>query len=326
MEIEPLRPEDFCGPVAVITGGWSRERDRSLLSGATVTESLADMGIKTRHLDLAEARETLVENLADIDVAFLAIAGRGAEDGRLQGLLETLGIDYTGSGVLASAIGMHKLHAKAVVSVAGVKVPTGLPVDVTVRVADEAERLYRTLGLPLIVKPVNEGGSIGLRVAQSTEELATNLLECDGSDAMVEVFHPGRPVSVGVLEEPGGTLHVLPLLEAETADGIYSYEAKRSDSEQVCTYHCPARVEPTTAHALRRQALIAHRALHCHSYSRHDFVVTARGEGVWLEVNTLPGLSRTGNLARMAKAGGLTYEQLLAHILAGARTDRRAKS
>ncbi|GAB2966718.1 D-alanine--D-alanine ligase [Streptomyces pseudoechinosporeus] len=322
MCIAPLRPDEFAQPVAVVTGGWSQERDRSLLSGTTVTDALTDMGIKTRSLDLAE-REELLDGLDSVGVAFLAIAGRGAEDGRLQGLLETLGVPYTGSGVLASAVGMNKLHSKTLAAAAGVRVPRGVRIAPTATAEDEAARIEQLVGLPVIVKPVSEGGSIGLQVATTVESLAVALLDVAEGELMAEAFHPGRSVSVGVLEDPLGAVHVLPPLEAQTPNGVYSYAAKRGTT--ACDYHCPARVSPEALKDLQRQAETAHRGLHCSSHSRHDFVVSDDGQAWWLEVNTLPGLSREGNLARMALADGISYEELLLHILRGANIDRRAR-
>ncbi|MFJ7905206.1 D-alanine--D-alanine ligase [Streptomyces sp. NPDC096198] len=322
MQIAPLGSGEFAEPVAVITGGWSQERDRSLLSGRTVQAALTGLGISNRVLDLDGSGADLVAELTGTELAFLAIAGRGAEDGRLQGLLETLGIPFTGSGVLASAVGMNKLHAKAVVATAGVRVPRATEVDTTVSVRNEAIRINATLGSVVMVKPVAEGGSIGLRVATTVENLATALNE-SGGRVMVEQFHAGRSVSVGVLEGAHGGVHVLPPLEATTPYGIYSYAAKRGKAD--CRYHCPAKLSEKTLCSLKRQAVAAHQALGCHSYSRHDFIVDGEGRAWWLEVNTLPGLSRSGNLARMAHAYGLTYEQLVLHILRGARVDRRAQ-
>ncbi|MGW4883451.1 D-alanine--D-alanine ligase family protein [Streptomyces murinus] len=316
------RPGEVSSPIAVITGGWSQERDRSLLSGEEVIKALAYLGVDVRVIDLRDDHRTLVGQLQGVSAAFLAIAGRGAEDGRLQGLLETLGIPYTGSGVRASALGMHKITAKTIVASAGVPVPDGCAVEREAKPRAEASRLAARLGLPVIVKPVSEGGSIGLRVIQTVDELADAILGAD-SDLMAEVFHPGRSVSVGVLaDETTGTTQVLPPLEAEAPGGIYSYDAKRSQAD--CTYFCPARVSSDTLMSLTLHAVTAHRALGCHSYSRHDFVVPTSGDPLWLEVNTLPGLTRGGNLARMAAVAGMAYEDLVAHILRGAVTDRRA--
>lgn len=322
MRIAPLDAVEIGRPVTVITGGWSRERDRALLSGRTVTDALTDIGIKVRVVDLS--RDGLLEGLDSTATAFLAIAGRGAEDGRLQGLLETLSVPYTGSGVLASAVGMNKLQAKTLVSAAGVCVPRGTRIDPTAP-ADEAVRVGQLLDLPVMIKPVSEGGSIGVQVATTVESLSHALEHLDVADGemMAEAFHRGRSVSVGVLEDARGAVHVLPPLEARTPNGVYSYGAKRGTA--ACDYHCPARVSPVTLADLEHQAVTAHRSLGCHSYSRHDFVVGDDGSAWWLEVNTLPGLSRGGNLARMATVGGISYELLLTHILRGADIDRRTR-
>jgi D-alanine-D-alanine ligase len=323
MFIGSLAPGEIPQPVAVITGGWANERDRSLLSGREVADTLTSLGLAPRVIDLEDDREILVERLHGVGLAFLAIAGRGAEDGRLQGLLETLGVPYTGSGVLASAVGMNKLAAKTIVTSAGVRVPEGCRVDHEAKVETEAARIRERLGLPVILKPVSEGGSIGLRTARTQNNVVDAILSGAGEDLMAEVYHPGRSVSVGVLVDmETDTARVLPPLEAETPDGVYSFAAKRGGAD--CTYYCPARVEPDTMRALQLQAVTAHRALRCHSYSRHDFIVTDSGEALWLEVNTLPGLTRTGNLARMADVAGIAYEDLIAHILRGACIDRRA--
>ncbi|MFE2559751.1 hypothetical protein ACFXGT_27735 [Streptomyces sp. NPDC059352] len=324
MRIPPLSPVEFDGPVAVITGGWSGERDRSLLSGHTVMESLLAQGIKTRMIDLEDDRETLVTDLHGTSLAVLAIAGRGAEDGRLQGLLETLGVDYTGSGVLTSALGMNKVAAKAHVGAAGVRTVGSSRINPTADPAEEAKRIADDHGLPVVIKPISEGGSIGVVLDRSLDEVTEVLRGAGRMALMAETYSSGRSVSVGVLETSDGALTVLPPLEAETREEIYSYTAKRT--RDATTYHCPARVSDELLTALRNQATLAHQALHCHSHSRHDFVVSETAGAVWLEVNTLPGLSRGGNLARMARAADLSYEQLLAHIVRGARTDRRAKA
>jgi D-alanine-D-alanine ligase len=282
------------------------------------------MGLVPEFIDLDTDRTALTDRLKGISTAFLAIAGRGAEDGTLQGFLETLGIDYTGSGVLASAVAMHKLRAKTVVKAVGVATPNATEVDTTSEAAGEAARIMELLGENLIVKPVNEGCSVGLRRVRGLGELTT-LLDAADTALMAEAYHHGRSVSVGILEDRTiGLVTTLPPLEVETADGIYTQSAKNNSRE--CVYRCPAVLKPTVEETLRRQALVAHRALGCHSYSRHDFIVTNAGQVLWLEANTLPGLSHQGNLARMACAAGLSYEQLISHILRGARTDRRASA
>lgn len=204
MYITPLDADEIGMPVAVITGGWSRERDRALLSGKTVTAALTDMGVTAHAIGLADPREVLLNGLGDAATAFLAIAGRGAEDGRLQGLLETLSVPSTGSGVLASAIGMNKLHAKTLVSAAGVCVPRGTRIDPTAAADDEAVRVSQLLGgLPVMIKPVSECGSIGVQVATTVQSLSLALEQLDVADGemMAEVFLPG---ALGERRCPGG--------------------------------------------------------------------------------------------------------------------------
>ncbi|MFF8618242.1 D-alanine--D-alanine ligase [Streptomyces sp. NPDC015350] len=299
--------------VAVITGGWSQERDRSLLTFGAVSKALAALGVMAKKVDLKDHAE-LADELKGCDAAMLAIARRGAEDGALQGLLETLGIPYTGSGVKASALGMDKVTAKRFVD--GVLTAPDLLVDRSLPLDDQAAQIERALPYPLIVKPVSEGGSIGLVLATSRQELAAALLAADGATAlMAERYVDGVSVSVGVLEDERGPVALSPL-ETSTEGGVYSYEAKRFPG--ITTYHCPARLSERVLEDLRHDAVAAHRSLECHGYSRHDFVVTAEQTAFWLEVNTLPGLSTEGNLARMAAADGITYEQLVSHILRGA--------
>ncbi|MGW4757520.1 D-alanine--D-alanine ligase family protein [Streptomyces chartreusis] len=270
MQIAPWTQQEFTQPIAVITGGWSQERDRSLLSGRSVADALTGLGLKSTVLDLGAPKGDLLAELADAEIAFLAIAGRGAEDGRLQGLLESLGIPFTGSGVLASALGMHKPHAKQVAAAAGVRVPESVLVKAGAGPQSETARITSALGLPLIVKPVAEGGSIGVELAASKQAL-TAVLKSGSGPLMAETFIAGRPVSVGVLEGRRGDLHILPALEASTSERIYSYAAKRGSA--ACDYHCPARLSETILEDLRYQAGAAHQALGCWTYSRHDFVI-----------------------------------------------------
>lgn len=298
--------------VGVLTGGVSGERDRSLLSGTTVIESLERQGY-TAHL-IDTAAPTFIQDVRHIDVAFLAIAGQYAEDGKLQGLLETLGIPYTGSGVLASALAMRKPAAKAMVASAGVAV---LP-HVLIHPAGGravAGKVAERLGLPVIAKPCSEGGSIGIRLAHTEDELADLLADLGTSegDVFVEPFIPGQPVTVGVLEH-GGEPSALPVLSTRPTGGteFYDYLAKRDPARH--HYECPAQLPDDTARHLAAAACDAHRALGCHGYSRSDFVVTDSGV-YWLEANTLPGLSQTGNLATVAAAAGIEYDKLITHIL-----------
>ncbi|MEV0487385.1 hypothetical protein AB0I69_43135 [Streptomyces sp. NPDC050508] len=322
MLIELIDRHDVQGRLAVITGGWSAERERSLLSGQAVLGALHDLKLTADIIDLDDQNE-LGKRLDGVQTAFLAIAGRGAEDGRLQGYLETRGLRYTGSGVLASALAMHKLRAKTIVESAGVHTLSSTAVNSTPEADDEAARIIRLLGSDVIIKPVNEGCSVGIRLPRGRDELASVLRETADTALMAETYYPGRSVSVAVLEdEDAGFVETLPPIEAVTPGRLYTQAAKQGDD--VCVYHCPARLPSALERSLREQSIAAHRALGCHSYSRHDFVVTTDDQALWLEANTLPGLSHGGNLAQMAKAANVSYEHLISHILRGANTDRRA--
>ena len=323
MMIERIdRHYDVQGRLAVITGGWSAERERSLLSGQAVLGALHDLGLTADIIDLDDRNE-LDKRLDGVQTAFLAIAGRGGEDGRLQGYLETRAIRYTGSGVLASAVAMHKVVAKTIVEAAGVHTLSSTAVHPAAEADDEAARIIRLLGSDVIIKPVNEGCSVGIRLPRGRDELTAILRERTDTSLMAETYYPGRSVSVAVLEdEDARWVETLPAIEAVTPGRLYTQAAKQGDDE--CVYHCPAGLPSAVEQSLREQSIAAHRALGCHSYSRHDFVVTKDDQALWLEANTLPGLSHAGNLAQMATAANVSYEQLISHILRGANTDRRA--
>lgn len=301
--------------IGLVTGGRSEERDRSLLSGQAVGEVLERCGIK--HVRLDPGDPEFADRIRAVDIAFLAIAGQWAEDGKLQGLLDTLGIPYTGSGVLASAAAMHKPTAKALVSAAGVKV---LP-HVLVREGDDPAAVVQAscheLRMPVILKPCSEGGSIGVQVARDPGQLVAALTADAGrGEWLVEPFTAGSAGTCGVLQRDGALTTLPPLQTVPTTAEFYDYTAKRDP--QGHRYICPAMVPDTTLAEISRNALAAHQALRCSGYSRSDFLVTPAGEVFWLEANTLPGLSRHGNLATMAGAAGISYDELIAAILASA--------
>ncbi|MFI6500515.1 D-alanine--D-alanine ligase [Nonomuraea typhae] len=301
--------------VGVLTGGRSRERARSLLSGRAAHASLVRQGFDAVLIDTAGA--AFLHRLGTVDVAFLAIAGQYAEDGKLQGLLEHLNVPYTGSGVLASALAMHKCAAKAMVGAHGVGTLPGRRLDDGRPAEQLAAELTSALGLPLMLKPVSEGGSIDIHLCTAEPELlgAIRALRSSGQQVFAERFCPGRSVTAAVLDhEPG--LWVPPLLETRPVSGFYDYQTKNDPGR--FTHHCPAALPEKAEELIAEWARVAHRALGCRGYSRSDFVVGADGEAWWLETNTLPGLSRTGNLATMAGAGGLDYDGLVSFVLSTA--------
>jgi D-alanine-D-alanine ligase len=304
--------------IGLVTGGSSGERDRSLLSGATVAGELRNQGLEFVELDAAGA--DFADRVREVGVAFLAIAGQWAEDGKLQGLLDSLGVPYTGSGVLASAMAMHKPTAKTVAAAAGVRVLPHHVVDGCGDPEAEARGCAEALGLPVILKPCSEGGSIGMRVFRGTTQLAEALAGAahDG-EWFAEPFTEGAAVTCGVLRRDAQLVALPPLETVPVAAEFYDYAAKRDPAGH--RYHCPAHLPASTLDAITTAARTAHRALRCDGYSRSDFLVTPGGDLFWLEANTLPGLSAHGNLATMAAAAGISYGELVQAILASAGRD-----
>jgi D-alanine-D-alanine ligase len=300
--------------IGLVTGGRSGERDRSLLSGEAVGESLDRQGLKFVRLDLGE--RDFADRILEADVAFLAIAGQWAEDGKLQGLLDSLGVPYTGSGVLASATAMHKPTAKALVAAAGVRVLPHILIgegDDLAEVARASERL----GMPVILKPCSEGGSIGCQVIRDPGQLPEVLAGDAGhGEWLIEPFTAGSAITCGVLQHDGALITLPPLETIPTTAEFYDYAAKRNPEGH--RYLCPAMVPGTVLAEISRSALAAHLALRCSGYSRSDFLVAPDGDVFWLEANTLPGLSRHGNLSTMASAAGISYDELITTILANA--------
>jgi D-alanine-D-alanine ligase len=224
--------------------------------------------------------------------------------------------------VLASALGMRKPAAKAAVASAGVTVLPHVVIHPAAGLTPAGEVVER-LGLPVIVKPCSEGGSIGIQLCRTAQDLAEFIAGLDQADVdlLAEPFAGGQSVTVGVLQH-GGEPSALPVLATMPAGGaeFYDYRAKRDPARH--RYQCPAPLPEDTANDVAAAACQAHRALGCRGYSRSDFVVTGSGV-VWLEINTLPGLSRTGNLATAAAAAGIGYDKLIAHILGTAATSGR---
>jgi D-alanine-D-alanine ligase len=245
-------------------------------------------------------------------VAFIALHGRGGEDGTVQGLLECLGIPYTGSGVLASALAMDKQQSKWIFRAHGLPTPD---FEVFSRETRGPRRLER-LAFPVVVKPVCEGSSVGMSVVAARAALAPALAKAFRYDpeAIVEAYVPGRDLTVGVL----GDL-TFPVVEMRPRGGFYSYRAKYKKGQT--EYLVPAPLTARQAERTRELALAAHRALGCRGASRVDFRLDGRGRPLLLEVNTIPGMTETSLLPKAAGAAGIGFDELVARILATARLD-----
>jgi D-alanine-D-alanine ligase len=303
------------GKVGVLFGGRSAEREISLISGSGVLQALRSKGIDAHPFDPAE--RSLAELAAEkFDRVFIALHGRYGEDGTLQGALELLGIPYTGSGVMASSVGMDKVTTKIVWLAAGVPTPTY--VTIAANAAVDADAIVAELGLPLIVKPPLEGSTIGITKVTDAAGLqaAVDLARQYDKVVLVEQFIQGREFSVPVLGT-GPTARALPIVEIVAPEGNYDYQNKYfTDDTQ---YHCPAPLDDETTKAIQAHVVDAYRALGCEGWSRIDVLLRASDNAPFLlEVNTSPGMTTHSLVPMAARAEGTSYEDLCVDILRSA--------
>jgi D-alanine-D-alanine ligase len=299
--------------VGVLMGGWSAEREVSLRTGESIAQALEGLGYDVARLVWnrdGAGLEELIRN-AEVDAIFLALHGRGGEDGCVQGLLELIGVPYTGSGVLGSALALDKLKAKEMFRLHNVPTPPYYVVT-----ADEVpglEEAHASFGFPVVVKPRREGSSIGLAKAINVEELfdaVQGALAYD-SHAIVERYVRGMEVHVGILHG-----RLLGAIEIVPKGGLYDYRTKYTPG--LTEYHCPPRLAPTRLRGVTNLAERAARALSCTGACRVDLLVTEGENEYVLEVNTLPGMAQTSLLPQIAAAAGMNYSALCEAILQGA--------
>ncbi|CCG88290.1 D-alanine--D-alanine ligase [Erwinia piriflorinigrans] len=298
--------------VAVLLGGTSAERDVSLLSGAAVLKGLQEAGIDAHAIDI---RDYPVMRLKEegFGKAFIALHGRGGEDGTLQGVLEFLDIPYTGSGVMASAITMDKLRSKYLWQGCGLPVSPFVALNRDQMDAGLDTQLMAdisALGLPLFVKPSREGSSVGISRVNQASELQAALVEAFRHDdeVLVEAFLSGPEYTVGVI----GT-DILPSIRIQSASEFYDYDAKYlSDETQ---YFCPSGLSAGQETELRELTIAAWRALGCSGWGRVDVMMGADGHFYLLEVNTSPGMTSHSLVPMAAKQAGMSFSQLVARIL-----------
>ncbi len=296
------------GKVAVLMGGRSGEREISLLSGNAVLAALREQGVDAhafdpQHRDLSELK------LQHFDRAFIALHGRHGEDGTVQGALELLGIPYTGSGVMASALAMDKWRTKLIWRTAGIPVAK----DVLLNDASDWQAVARTLGLPLIVKPVREGSSLGLTKVRAVAQLPEAYALAAGFDRMVlaEEFVDGRELTASVLDATA-----LPLIRIEAPQGNYDYQNKYFSDDT--KYHCPAGIPADLEHTIRDLSLQAFQVLGCEGWGRADLILRADNSFAFLEMNTSPGMTGHSLVPMAAKQAGMSFPQLVTRILEGA--------
>ncbi|MEO6269474.1 MAG: D-alanine--D-alanine ligase [Lautropia sp.] len=297
------------GKVAVLMGGRSSEREISLLSGNGVLQALRSRGVDAHAFDPAsDSLQSLKDNR--FDRAFIALHGRYGEDGTIQGALELLGIPYTGSGVMASAIAMDKIRTKQIWIAQGLATPRFL----TVTGVDRLDTVVQYLGLPLIVKPPHEGSTIGITKVTAADQLVEAYATAARLDreVMAEEFIDGRELTVAVLGS-GDSARALPIVEIRAPQGNYDYQNKyfTDDTE----YLCPAPLSGPLARDVCRIAVAAYRAVACEGWGRVDFMLSARDDRPYLlEVNTAPGMTGHSLVPMAARAVGLSYEDLVLEI------------
>jgi D-alanine-D-alanine ligase len=296
---------DF-GKVAVLMGGHSAEREISLQSGTAVLKALRAAGIDAHGLDAAD--RGLVAALANGGYArvFIALHGRGGEDGVMQGLLDVLELPYTGSGVLGSALAMDKLRTKQVWDSAGI--PT--PAFSVLHDAADLDAVQDKVGFPAIVKPSREGSSIGISRVETEAGLqaAWQLALRYDTDVLVEQWIEGVEYTAGIL-----AADVLPLIRLETPNTFYDYAAKyEADTTR---YLIPCGLEPDREQQLREHAWAAFRATGASGWGRVDFLLDAAGQPWFIEVNTVPGLTDHSLVPMAAGAAGMDFVRLVCRIL-----------
>ncbi|HWO22338.1 MAG TPA: D-alanine--D-alanine ligase [Kofleriaceae bacterium] len=305
--------------IGVLLGGLSSEREVSLRSGEAVLAALTMRGHDAipiyvdGDIDVALRQER-------IDAAFIALHGRGGEDGCVQGLLETLGIPYTGSGVLASALAMHKAKAKELFRLHNLPTPAyyTLTANEATKDVHDLMGVHGDFGFPCVVKPTREGSSVGVAICQAEAELAPAVESalCFDDELLVERYISGQEVSVAILGD-----RAIGAVEIAPRSGFYDYSHKYTRG--ATDYFVPPRLSPERYRGVLVQALRAHTALGCRGATRVDMIVSESGNEFVLEVNTVPGLTPTSLVPKIADAAGISFGELCEMMLAGATLDSR---
>lgn len=297
-------PKQF-GRVAVLYGGWSAEREVSLKSGRAVLEALRARGVDAHGIDAGRDVVELLKT-GGFERAFIVMHGRGGEDGVIQGALELIGLPYTGSGVLASALGMDKLRTKQLWLGAGLPTPAFRVLE---SMAD-AEAAARELGLPLMVKPALEGSSIGMSKVRTAADLPAAFAKAAGfGPVLAEQCIEGGEYTVAILGS-----RALPPIRLETSHDFYDFEAKYLADDT--RYHCPCGLPPEAEAELKSLALAAFRAVGASGWGRVDVMRDGAGRFWLLEINTVPGMTDHSLVPMAARADGMDFGELVLAILA----------
>ncbi len=301
--------------IAVIAGGDSAEREVSIASGRRVAAALRELGYTADYVEIADL-DGIVPGIRGAEAVFNCLHGGAGENGTVQLLLEAMEVPYPGSGPLASALAMDKPRAREAFVGKGLAVPDGLLYQGG-EIDDFCDRVVETIPFPLVLKPRDQGSSVGVRIVQDDEELRAQAAEIIGrfGSLLVERYIEGRDLTVGILEIDGEA-EPLPIVEMRPKRDFYDYTAKYTPG--MTEFLVPAPLpEGVTARA-QEAALTAHRALGCRGFSRVDLRLSPEGTPYVLEVNTIPGMTETSDLPQAAEAAGITFAELVEHMLTSA--------
>ena len=302
--------------VAVLMGGRSAEREVSLETGRAVAAALRQLGHEVAEID---AGREMAAELAELepDVAFLALHGRGGEDGTVQGLLEVMRIPYTGCGVLASAVTMDKVVTKELLAFHGIPLAEDVVVQPDYNPERIADEVSSTISYPVMVKPPNEGSSIGVIKVDDPDALLPALKNVFSRDsrALIERYVKGRLLTVGIF---GNGPRVLPVLEIKVPEGFYDYRAKYQPG--ISEYQVPALISPELSERAMRISLESFNVLGCEGISRIDLMLEDETERLMvLEVNTIPGMTATSLIPMAAASVGISFTEVVTEIMESAR-------
>jgi D-alanine-D-alanine ligase len=303
--VKPESTDSRFGKVALLMGGWSAEREISLKTGNAILAALLARGIDTEAID---ADRDVLRRLSEhrYDRAFIAMHGRGGEDGVIQAALELIDMPYTGSGVMASALCMNKLMTKRVWLGAGLPTPHFL----LLKKGLDPRAIIGELGLPVIVKPVLEGSSIGMTKVEDVEQLHPafeNALQY-GTEVMAEKWVSGGEYTVAILENRS-----LPVIKLQTPRTFYDFEAKYSSSETL--YHCPCGLTESKERMLQQLAIKAFKVAGARGWGRVDIMLDESEQPWLIEINTVPGMTDHSLVPMAAAAAGITFDELVVRIL-----------
>ncbi len=304
--------------IGVLMGGWSSEREVSLLSGQRVLDSLKSQKFHAVGIDISRDFAAQIKR-AKIDIAFIILHGRPGEDGSIQGFLDLQGIPYTGSGVIASAVGIDKLISKMLFKQAGIPTPDFVAVGEDDEIGPLLATAEEKFGYPMMVKPRAEGSSVGIELIEGHRGAADRChrVQRGFGDFIIEAFIPGMIATVGILGAD-----VLPILElVPRRRQFYDYEAKYTRGET--EFIIPARVDRRVEKRVKELALKVHRLIGCRGFSRIDLIIKDSRRPYVLEINTLPGLTDMSDVPAEAEAVGISYDELVFRILANALVETR---